>query len=76
MVSTCIPDLIGTVFSLKTINWRLLHDFGPFTGTARDALTCNVHHIHAALIRASLADAIPAPIAPSGPANVRVRPLF
>jgi hypothetical protein len=30
---------IGALFSLKIINWRLLYGFGPFTVTARDALS-------------------------------------
>jgi hypothetical protein len=39
MVSACIRVPIGAIFSLETINWRLLYGFGPFTDTARDALS-------------------------------------
>jgi hypothetical protein len=38
-VSARLRALIGAVFSLKTINWRLFYGFGTFTGTSRDALT-------------------------------------
>jgi hypothetical protein len=38
MVSACIRALISAVFSLKTINWRLLYGFVPYTVTAKDPL--------------------------------------
>jgi hypothetical protein len=39
MVSGLLRALIGAVCLLATLNWRLFYGFGPFTGTARDALT-------------------------------------
>jgi hypothetical protein len=39
MVLALLRALIGANFSLTTRIWQLFYGFGPFTGTARDALT-------------------------------------
>jgi hypothetical protein len=51
MVSVCIRAPISAVYSLKTINWRLLYGFGPFMVTARDALMAR--HLSIAFIVAA-----------------------
>jgi hypothetical protein len=37
-VLALLRSLIGAIFQPEPVNWRLFFGFGPFTGSARDAL--------------------------------------